>query len=106
MKYDNRLEIRLSTAQKEQILQLAGSNSTISELIRQRLLKQPSRDELQSNKDIRNELKRIGNNLNQIARVLNSISLSQSPLSATDLIDFKANVQVAISSLKTLQNQF
>ena len=48
----------------------------------------------------------MGNNLNQIARELNSIALSQSPLSATDLIDFKSDVQTAISEVRTLQAQF
>ncbi len=105
MKYDNRLEIRLSTKQKEQLYQIAGNNCTISELIRKRLLKEPSRQEKRSKADIRNELKRMGNNLNQIARVLNSIALSQSPLSATELIDFRGDVQTAISEVRTLQNQ-
>ena len=105
MKYDNRLEIRLSTKQKEQLYEIAGNNCTVSELIRKRLLKEPNREDKRSNKDISNELKRMGNNLNQIARVLNSMALYQSPLSASSLIDFKGDVQTAISEVRILQNQ-
>ena len=104
-KYNDRLEIRLSSAQKEQLIQIAGNNCTVSELIRKRLLKEPNREDKRSNKDIHNELKRMGNNLNQIARVLNSMALYQSPLSASDLIDFNSSVQTAISEVRTLQNQ-
>lgn len=105
MKYDKRLEIRLSSYQKQQLLRQAGKD-TISELIRKQLLKEPTRRERKRNKDIKNELVRVGNNLNQIARVLNSMALSQSPLSATVLIDFKGDVQTAISEVRTLQAQF
>ena len=106
MKYDKRLEIRLSSSQKQQLQKQAGENSTVSELIRKKLLKEPTRRERKRNKDIKNELIRMGNNLNQIARVLNSMALSQSPLSATVLIDFKGDVQTAISEVRTLQAQF
>ena len=103
--YNARLEIRLSTEQKEQLYEIAGNNCTVSELIRKRLLKEPNREDKRSNKDIHNELQRMGNNLNQIARVLNSMALYQSPLSASALIDFKGDVQTAISEVRTLQNQ-
>lgn len=106
MRYNDRLEIRLSSRQKQQLLRKAGKNGTVSELIRKQLLSEPTRRDRQRNKDIRYELKRMGNNLNQIARVLNSMALSQSPLSATDLIDFKGDVQTAISEVRTLQAQF
>lgn len=102
MKYDNRLEIRLSTQQKEQLYQLAGEKSTVSELIRKKLLKEPTRQDLEENKNIHQELQRMGNNLNQIAKVLNSIALYKSPLSATQLIDFKGDIQTAIEKVKTL----
>ena len=104
-RYNDRLEIRLSTEQKEQLYEIAGNNCTVSELIRKRLLKEPNREDKRSNKDISNELKRMGNNLNQIARVLNSMALYQSPLSASSLIDFKGDVQTAISEVRTQQNQ-
>ena len=104
-RYNDRLEIRLSTEQKEQLYEIAGNNCTVSELIRKRLLKEPNREDKRSNKDISNELKRMGNNLNQIARVLNSMALYQSPLSASSLIDFKGDVQTAISEVRILQNQ-
>ncbi len=104
-KYNDRLEIRLSSEQKEQLIQIAGNNCTVSELIRKRLLKEPNREDKRNNKDIHNELQRMGNNLNQIARVLNSMALYQSPLSASALIDFKGDVQTAISEVRTLQNQ-
>ncbi len=106
MKYDKRLEIRLSSSQKQQLQKQAGENSNVSELIRKKLLKEPTRRDRKRNKDIQHELKRMGNNLNQIAKVLNSIALSQSPLSATVLIDFKGDVQTAISEVRTLQAQF
>ncbi|MGK7932242.1 MAG: plasmid mobilization relaxosome protein MobC [Microcystaceae cyanobacterium] len=106
MTYDKRLEFRLSSSEKQQLQKEAGQNCTISELVRKKLLKTPTRRERQKNKDIESELKRMGNNLNQIARVLNSIALSQSPLSATVLIDVKGDVQTAISEVRTLQAQF
>ncbi len=106
MNYDNRLEIRLSKQQKEKLYQLAGETSTISELIRKRFFNEPTRTELKKNFDIRNELQRMGNNLNQIALVLNSIALYKSPLTASQLIDFKRDVQTAISEVRSLKNQF
>ena len=104
-RYNDRLEIRLSTEQKKKLYEIAGDNCTVSELIRKRLLKEPNREDRRSNRDIHNQLKRMGNNLNQIARVLNSMALSQSPLTASDLIDFSGDVQTAISEVRTLQNQ-
>ncbi len=106
MNYDKRLEFRLSSREKQQLQKVAGKNCTISELVRKKLLKTPTRRERKRNKDIEGELIRMGNNLNQIAKVLNSIALSQSPLSATDLIDFKGDVQTAMDEVRTLQAQF
>ncbi len=103
MKYDNRLEIRLSTKQKEQLYQIAGNNCTVSELIRSRLLTEPSRLELKRNDEISNQLSRMGNNLNQIARVLNSTSLSKMPIPATEVIELKAELQLAINKISDLQ---
>ena len=103
MRYDNRLEIRLSTEQKEQLYQIAGNNCTISELIRKRLLKEPSRLELKRNDEISNQLSRMGNNLNQIAKVLNSTSLSKMPIPATEVIELKASLQLAINKISDLQ---
>ena len=103
MKYDNRLEIRLSTKQKEQLYQIAGNNCTVSELIRSRLLQEPSRLELKRNDEISNQLSRMGNNLNQIARVLNSTSLSKMPIPATEVIELKAELQLAINKISDLQ---
>ena len=103
MKYDNRLEIRLSTKQKEQLYQIAGNNCTVSELIRERLLTEPSRLELKRNDEISNQLSRMGNNLNQIARVLNSTSLSKMPIPATEVIELKAELQLAINKISDLQ---
>ncbi len=103
MRYDNRLEIRLSTKQKEQLLKLAGKNGTISELIRKRLLKEPSRKELKRNDEISNQLSRMGNNLNQIAKVLNSTPLSRMPIPATEVIELKSELQLAINTISDLQ---
>ena len=103
MKYDNRLEIRLSTKQKEQLYEIAGNNCTVSELIRSRLLTEPSRLELKRNDEISNQLSRMGNNLNQIARVLNSTSLSKMPIPATEVIELKAELQLAINKISDLQ---
>ncbi len=103
MKYDNRLEIRLSTKQKEQLYQIAGNNCTVSELIRERLLTEPSRLELKRNDEICYLLSRMGNNLNQIARVLNSTSLSKMPIPATEVIELKAELQLAINKISDLQ---
>ena len=103
MKYDNRLEIRLSTKQKEQLYEIAGNNCTVSELIRERLLTEPSRLELKRNDEISNQLSRMGNNLNQIARVLNSTSLSKMPIPATEVIELKAELQLAINKISDLQ---
>ena len=60
-RYNDRLEIRLSTEQKEQLSQIAGKQ-TISELIRKTLLFEPTRSEKKINREISNELKRMGNN--------------------------------------------
>ncbi len=102
-RYNDRLEIRLSTEQKKKLYEIAGNNCTVSELIRKRLLKEPSFQELKRNDEISNQLSRMGNNLNQIAKVLNSTSLSRMPIPATDVIELKAELQLAINKISDLQ---
>ena len=103
MKYDNRLEIRLSSSQKQQLQKQAGENGTVSELIRKKLLKDPTRKELKRNDEISNQLSRMGNNLNQIAKVLNSTPLSRMPIPATEVIELKSELQLAINTISDLQ---
>ncbi len=103
MKYDKRLEIRLSSGQKQQLQKQAGENGTVSELIRKKLLKDPARKELKRNDEISNQLSRMGNNLNQIAKVLNSTPLSRMPIPATEVIELKSELQLAINTISDLQ---
>ncbi len=103
MKYDKRLEIRLSSRQKQQLLRQAGKNGTVSELIRKQLLNEPTREDLKQNDEISNQLSRMGNNLNQIARVINSRSLSQMPIPATEIIELKTELQLALNTISDLQ---
>ncbi len=103
MRYNDRLEIRLSSRQKQQLLRKAGKNSTVSELIRKQLLSEPTRKDLKRNDEISNQLSRMGNNLNQIARVINSRSLSQMPIPATEIIELKTELQLALNTISDLQ---
>ena len=103
MKYDKRLEIRLSSGQKQQLQKQAGESGTISELIRKKLLKDPTRKELKRNDEISNQLSRMGNNLNQIAKVLNSTPLSRMPIPATEIIELKTELQLALNTISDLQ---
>ncbi|WP_048323685.1 plasmid mobilization protein, partial [Crocosphaera watsonii] len=103
-RYNDRLEIRLSTEQKEQLSQIAGKQ-TISELIRKTLLFEPTRSEKKINREISNELKRMGNNLNQIAKVLNSTPLYQIPIPATEIIELKEDIDIVRKELIILEEK-
>ena len=103
-RYNDRLEIRLSTKQKEQLYEIAGKQ-TISELIRKTLLFEPTRSEKKINREISNELKRMGNNLNQIAKVLNSTPLYQIPIPATEIIELKEDIDIVRKELIILEEK-
>ena len=103
-RYNDRLEIRLSTKQKEQLYEIPGKQ-TISELIRKTLLFEPTRSEKKINREISNELKRMGNNLNQIAKVLNSTPLYQIPIPATEIIELKGEIDIVRKEIKILEQK-
>ncbi|NER32383.1 MAG: MobC family plasmid mobilization relaxosome protein [Symploca sp. SIO1C4] len=102
-KYCERLDLRLTPEQKQQLLTIAQNNkSKVSEVIRQQIFQEKPklRGERRS---LYNELSRIGNNLNQIARVLNSTPLSRIPLPTSQIIELKQELLLTTQEVKKLQ---